>query len=355
MLTFSVLPGGLMAALPLDTLKLPEGFAITLFSDQVPNARQMVWGAKGTLFVGSKQAGNLYALRDEDGDGKAEKRWLLAEGLDQPSGIAFDGGSLYVAALNRIYRFPDIEARLDNPAKVLLTDKLPGERHHGWKYLGVGPDRKLYFNIGAPCNVCLRGDSRFATISRMDLSGKNVEVFAQGVRNSVGFDWNPQSQVLWFTDNGRDFMGNNTPPDELNRALGAGFHYGFPFNHAGITDLSFPFSGWLNFTQPALKLPAHVAPLGITFYRGRQFPSAYRNDLFIAEHGSWNRSVKVGYRVTRVTVRNGRAVHYEPFVTGWLQGDQAWGRPADVEMMPDGSLLIADDLAGVIYRVSYGH
>ncbi len=343
-------------AVDLAQIRLPEGFAISHFARDVPNARQMAWGDDGTLFVGSRGAGNVYALRDEDGDGSAERRWLIAEGLNLPSGIAFRDGSLYVAAVDRVLRYDDIERRLDAPPQpVLLSDQLPGDRHHGWKYLGFGPDGMLYVPVGGPCNVCLRSDPRYAGILRMHPDSGEVEVFASGVRNSVGFDWHPQTGVLWFSDNGRDWLGDELPPEEINRAPRAGLHFGFPFVYGdGQPDPEFgQRAGDQSFTAPALQLPAHNAPLGIVFYRGEQFPDSYRNALFIAEHGSWNRSEKRGYQLSVAFVEDGRASGYRPFASGWLAGGSVRGRPADVINAADGSLLVSDDAAGAIYRISY--
>ena len=339
--------------LPLDKIKLPPGFAIELFA-RVPNAREMALGAKGTLFVGSMEAGKVHAVTLKP-DGRAAVT-TIATGLSRPVGVAFHQGALYVSSISRILRFDDIENRLDNPPQpVVVNDKLPRESHHGWKFIAFGPDGKLYVPVGAPCNICEPDPDRYAIITRMNPDGSGFEVFAKGLRNSVGFDWDPRTRELWFTSNGRDWLGDDSPPDTLNHAPRPGLHFGYPYCHGGnIADPEFgkkhPCS---EFAPPAQNLGPHVASLGMRFYTGTKFPATYRNQIFIAEHGSWNRSKKIGYRITLVRVENNRAVSYEPFATGWLQGETAWGRPADVLVMPDGSLLVADDLAGAIYRISY--
>ena len=341
------------AEAPLDQIKLPPGFKIELVA-RADNAREMALGAKGTLFVGSTQAGKVYAI-DLNSGGKASVV-TIASGLKTPVGVAFRNGALYVSAVDRILRFDDIESRLADPPKpVLVTDRFPGETHHGWKFIAFGPDGKLYVPVGAPCNICEPDPARYANIMRMNPDGSALEVFARGIRFSVGFDWDPHTHELWFSANGRDYLGDELPPDTLNHAAKAGLDFGYPYCHAG--SVSDPEYGrkraCSEFEQPAQKLPAHVAPLGMRFYTGTQFPSEYRDSIFIAEHGSWNRSKKIGYRVTRVRIDNNKAVAYEPFATGWLQGESAWGRPADVLVAPDGSLLVSDDYAGAIYRISY--
>jgi glucose/arabinose dehydrogenase len=344
------------STLPIDKIRLPPGFSISVLA-QVPNARAMVWGNAGTLFVGSGSAGTVYAVTlPPAGKGQAVVR-RIATGLREPAGLAFRQGALYVSAIDRILRYDDIERRLaDPPSPVVVTDKLPGDAHHGRKFIAFGPDDKLYFNVGAPCNICEPDPARYSGIFRMNADGSGPEVYARGVRNSVGFDWDPRTRELWFTDNGRDMLGDDLPPDELNHAPRAGMHFGYPYCHGGtIADPEYGAKRRCGeFAPPAQALGAHVAALGMRFYTGTQFPTAYRNQIFIAEHGSWNRSSKVGYRVSLVKLDNGRAVSYEPFATGWLQGESAWGRPADVLVAPDGSLLVSDDSAGAIYRISYG-
>ena len=347
---------GLAQGLPLDQIRLPKGFTIELVA-RAPGAREMAFGDHGTLFVGSVR-GDVYAIAFEPArsDGTAAVR-TIASGLRQPVGVAFRDGALYVSAVSTILRFDDIERRFDRPPKgVVVSDRFPTDGHHGWKFIAFGPDGKLYVPVGAPCNVCEEDRDRYASIMRMNPDGSGLEPYARGIRNSVGFDWDPRTRALWFTNNGRDMMGDDVPPDTLNEASGPGRDFGFPYCHAGtIADPQFgrrkPCSA---FTPPAQALGPHVAALGMRFYTGTQFPPAYRGQIFIAEHGSWNRSRKIGYRVTLVRLDDHRRpVAYEPFAEGWLQGERAWGRPADVAVAPDGSLLVSDDTAGAIYRVRY--
>ncbi len=349
------------AELPLDRIKLPEGFSISIYAPEVPGARSMTLSDQGTLFVGSQRAGMVYAIRDADKDQKAEAISIVAEGLRWPNGVAYRDGALYVAEISRILRYDNIDASLESPPEpVVVIDTLPEDQMHGWKYLAFGPDGKLYFNIGAPCNDCDaatdQGDERFATIMRMNADGSGLEVFSHGVRNSVGFDWHPATGDLYFSDNGRDMMGDDIPDCELNRATQPGQHFGYPYFHAG--DIPDPTHGAGknpdDYVKPVQKVGPHVAPLGLTFYTGAQFPAEYKNRVFIAQHGSWNRSVKIGYRVMQVTLDDaGNAEKYEEFATGWLYRQEAWGRPVDVCVAPDGALLVSDDHAGVIYRISY--
>ncbi|MBK7744731.1 MAG: sorbosone dehydrogenase family protein [Betaproteobacteria bacterium] len=318
----------------------------------------MTLGKDGTLFVGSARDGRVHAVRlAADGDAARTRVFTIASGLREPAGVAFRDGALYVSAVDRILRYDDIERRLDKPpAPVIVTDRLPRDGHHGRRFIAFGPDGKLYVPIGAPCNVCDRDGDGYARILRMNADGSGSEVFARGVRNTVGFDWHPQTGELWFTDNGRDLLGDDSPPCELNRAPRPGLHFGFPFCHGGsVADPEFGSRrSCAEFTPPAQALGPHVAPLGMRFYTGTQFPAAYRHQVFIAEHGSWNRSQKIGYRITLVRLdAAGKALSYEPFAQGWLRGERAWGRPADVLVAPDGSLLVSDDDAGAIYRIRY--
>lgn len=340
----------------LSDIRLPPGFAIELYADQVPGARSMTLGAGGTLFVGSRSAGKVYALRPAPDGRRVEKVFTIARGLNSPNGVAFRDGSLYVAEISRIIRFDRIEERLGAPpAPVVVNDTFPTENHHGWKFIRFGPDGRLYVPVGAPCNICESKDPRFATIMRMSPQGANLEIFVSGVRNTVGFDWHPITNELWFTDNGRDWMGNNQPPDELNRAPVKGLHFGFPYWHGrSFADPEYG-SGHRReeFTLPEQELGPHVASLGMRFYSGNMFPADYRNQIFIAEHGSWNRTPPLGYRITLVRLRDNRAISYEVFAEGWLQHNGAWGRPVDVQVLPDGSLLVSDDKAGAIYRITY--
>ncbi len=316
----------------------------------------MALSPAGTLFVGSRRAGRVYAIRDLDRDGKADEVAVIAEGMNSPNGVAFRNGSLYVAEVNRILRYENIESRLGNPqAPVIVNDKLPRDLRHGWKFIRFGPDGRLYVPVGAPCNICEPGEP-YASILRFSVAGDTWEVFARGVRNSVGFDWDPKTKELWFTDNGRDRLGDDLPPDELNHAPRKGMHFGYPYCHGkSISDPEYGIGkNCRSFTPPAMELGPHVASLGMRFYTGKMFPPKYRGRVFIAEHGSWNRSEPIGYRVRMVRVEKGGAVSYEDFATGWLKGGTAWGRPVDIQIMPDGAILVSDDFVGAIYRISYG-
>lgn len=344
----------------LACIKLPPGFSIDYYARNVEGARSMTLSPNGTLFVGSRDAGKVYAVRDRNNDSKADDVIVLAQGLDMPNGVAFRNGSLYVAEVSRVIRYDNIEASLEKPpAPVVVNDKFPSDQAHGWKYIKFGPDGKLYVPVGMPCNICNKEgeDERYGTIMRMEPDGNQLEIFAKGIRNTVGFAWHPLTGELWFTDNGRDWLGDDTPPDELNRAPKIGMHFGFPFCHAG--DIPDPEFGNLRncseFTPPEMKLGPHVAALGMTFYTGSMFPEEYKNQIFIAEHGSWNRKTPIGYRVSLVKLENNKTVSYEPFADGWLQGLAAWGRPVDVLVMPDGALLVSDDKNNAIYRVSYNN
>jgi glucose/arabinose dehydrogenase len=338
------------------TIRLPPGFSIGVFADSLPNARSLALGARGTVFVGVRDGEAMYALVDGDGDGRAESTYRLAAGFDAPNGVAFRDGALYVADFGNLWRFDAIEDRLADPGRpVLVTDALPRDGWHGLRFIAFGPDGFLYMGSGAPCNVCLRDDPRLGTILRMRPDGRDVEIFARGVRNTVGFDWDPDTGELWFTDNGRDHLGQDAPPDELNRAAGPGAHFGFPYCHGGdVPDPEFTGRPCADFTPPAARLGAHVAALGMRFYDGAQFPPEYRGRIFIAEHGSWNRVIPVGYRITTVRRVDG-GMRYEVFADGWLSRARrhAWGRPVDVLVMPDGALLVSDDRAGRVYRISY--
>lgn len=347
----------------LETIKLPAGFQISVWAEDVPDARSLAMNADGSIiFVGNRQGKSVYALKDSDGDGKADKRYTLASGLRMPNGVAFKDGDLYVAEVSRILRFRNIEKNLDNPKFEVVYDQYPDKAHHGWKFIAFGPDGMLYVPVGAPCNIC-ESEEIFASITRIDINSSNIkpEIFAKGVRNTVGFAWHPKSKDLWFTDNGRDMMGDDIPDCELNHAPQKGLHFGYPYWHAGdVKDPDFGNKGKdkNSYATPAAKLGPHTAPLGMRFYTGNQFPEKYQNNIFIAKHGSWNRSKKIGYQVTHVILDNNqKVVKEEVFAEGWLNHStqEVWGRPVDVLQLPDGSLLVSDDMANCIYKISYGN
>ncbi len=336
-------------------IRLPPGFSISVFASGVAGARSLELGSKGTLFIGTRDAGKVYAVPNAAFTTVAGEIITVAAGLDAPNGVAFKDGSLYVAENSRILRYDRIEENLRNPGKPsVVFDRLPKDRHHGWKFIRFGPDGLLYVPIGAPCNICDPGDP-YASITRMKPDGSGFEIFARGIRNTVGFDWDPVTAQLWFTDNGRDLLGDDVPPDELNKAPSAGLHFGYPYLHGkAVPDPEFGKGKNISaYTVPQMELGPHVAALGMRFYAGEMFPPEYRGQIFIAEHGSWNRSRPIGYRISLVRVRDGRAVSYETFADGWLKNGAAWGRPVDVLVMPDGALLVSDDLSGTVYRISW--
>lgn len=336
---------------------LPEGFDIAYFAKNVEGARSMVRGPKGTLFVGTRRLDKVYALSDTDGDHVIDKTRVIATGLRSPNGVAIKDGNLYVAEVNRVLRFDGIEDRLDDPPKpVIIRDTFPTDANHGWKYIAFGPDEKLYVPVGAPCNICDPEDPVYSTITRMNADGSDFELYAQGIRNTVGFTWHPQTKEMWFTDNGRDQLGDDIPPDELNHAPKAGMHFGFPYCHGdGLLDPEFGDKAKCDTsTKPVRTLGPHVAALGMKFYTGDMFPKSYTNRIFIAERGSWNRTDPIGYRVMMVEKKQDGSWSYEPFAQGWLKPDGTnFGRPVDVLVMPDGALLVSDDTAGTIYRITY--
>ncbi len=349
-------------SLSLGFLEAPAGFEVSIFAEGVKNARQMALGGDGILYVGSRREGKVYAVIDKNNDFKADSVYTIIEGLRLPNGVAYKDGSLFVAEVSKIWRFDNInENYASTPTPELVTDQLPTEGHHGWKYIAFGPDGKLYVPVGAPCNVCNHEEDNpvFSTLTRMDADGSNHEIVAKGIRNTVGFTWHPETGNIWFTDNGRDWMGDDIPPCELNEITGEGQHFGFPYLHGNdVWDPEFGEAGKslsVDFKKPVQELGAHVAPLGIIFYTGEMFPTIYKNRALIAEHGSWNRSEKVGYLISQVIFDNdGNAVDYKPFITGWKQGEEdIKGRPVAILQLEDGSLLISDDAAGKIYRVSY--
>jgi len=340
----------------LKQLHLPYGFKISIYADDVPSARQMALGERGTLFVGTRD-GNVYALQDSNGDGVADQRYTVATDLYLPNGVAFRWGALYVAEVNRIIRYDEIESNLSDPPKpVVVFDKLPSDKQHGWKYLKFGPDGKLYSAVGAPCNICDPEDQIYASLFRINADGSGFQILGRGIRNTVGFDWEPSTRHLFFNDNGRDRLGDDIPPDELNQWSGRVSHYGFPYCHGGnIPDPEFAGDKKCGpFKAPVWRYKAHVAPLGMRFYTGSQFPEHYYKQLFVAQHGSWNRSEPQGYQVALVKFRDGEPFNEKPFISGWLKADgTVLGRPVDILQINDGSLLISDDKLGVIYKVEY--
>lgn len=337
----------------LAEIELPEGFIIKYFAKNVENARSMAISDSGIVYVGTRLKGRVYALIDKDNDYSVDEVVVVADNLTAPNGVVWHEGDLYVAEQHRIIVFRDIDKNYENsPDSEVLYDELPNEVQHGWKYLALGPDEKLYVPVGAPCNICNTENSIFSTINRLDLNGENFETIARGIRNTVGFDWHPETDQLYFTENGRDWLGDDSPPDEFNLVRNEGDHFGYPFCHG--SDIKDPeFGGDANcedYEKPVSELGPHVAALGVRFYDAENFPEEYKNIAFIAEHGSWNRTVPIGYRVTTVDPETG---NYDTFAEGWLDGEDAWGRPVDVELLEDGSMLVSDDLAGAIYRIVY--
>jgi glucose/arabinose dehydrogenase len=352
LLAASALSASAESGTGLDDIRLPTGFAIEIFTNEVPEARSLALGEKGTIFVATRRAGRVFAVVPRGN--KAPRVVTIASDLDMPNGVAFHDGDLYVAEVTRISRYEDIESTLENiPEPKIISDTFPAEHYHGWRYMDFGPDGKLHISIGAPCNVC--DQEGFGNITRLNPDGSGKEIVAYGIRNSVGFTWHPDTGEMWFTDNGRDMLGDDVPPDELNRVGKIASHFGFPFCHAGeISDPEFGAQGDCgNFIAPALKLGPHVAPLGIEFYTGDMFPAEYRGQLFIAEHGSWNRSEKIGYRIMLVRMGDNGPSGYEIFADGWLNGGEVSGRPVDLLILDDGSMLVSDDKSGSIYRISY--
>jgi len=338
--------------IPIGKIKLPPGFKVSLWAHGISNARAMTWGDKGTLFVSSRVAGNVYAVVDK---GATREVITLYKGLNLPNGVAFKNGTLYIAEVSRITKVEGIEGKLDNPpTPTVVYDILPRDLPHGWKYLAFGPDGKLYFNIGAPCNICMPPDTH-ANISRINPDGTGFEYFARGIRNSVGFDWHPVTKELYAAVHGRDWLGEDVPSDMLIVAPSKGFHFGYPYCHEG--DILDPELGkghsCTEFAPPLLKTGPHVAGIGVHFYTGSMFPAQYTNRAFLAQRGSWNRTQKTGFRVMTVALRPGEPPRYEVFAEGWLQGSDFWGRPVYLQEMRDGSLLLSDDYVGAIYRISY--
>lgn len=334
-------------------IALPPGFKMYVYAE-VPNARSLALGEDGTVFVSNRSGSNVYAIPDKNGDGAADSVITVARGLKQPNGIAVKDNALFIADNTKVLKYENISNTLDNPVSKTIYEGFISDTHHQWKYAGFGPDGKLYITLGVPCNVC-KPDEPYGSIVRMNDDGSGMEVVARGIRNSVGFAWHPGTDELWFTDNGRDLMGDNIPPDELNKVTAAGQHFGFPYCHG--TSVRDPDYGaekpCSEFTPPVLNLDPHAAALGMKFYEGDMFPKEYKNTIFIAQHGSWNRSEKIGYRILAVK-QMGSSYSVNPFAEGWLRPDgSVIGRPVDVLEMKDGSLLISDDAEGLVYRVVY--
>jgi glucose/arabinose dehydrogenase len=341
--------------IPISNLRLPPGFRIEIWASGMPGVRHMTRGDRGTVWAGTRTIGRVYEIRD---DGGRRTPRVLVDKLTQPNGVAFRNGSLYVVAIDKVLRFDGIEANPNaRPVDVTAAFNLPPKQHHGWKYVAFGPDGKLYIPFGAPCNICVP-EAAYAQIRRYNPDGSGMEVVARGVRNSVGFDFHPRTRELWFTDNGRDWMSDDGPEEELNRVSRAGEFFGYPYCHAnGIPDpdVSKP-NACAGVTLPVALLGPHAAALGMRFYTGSMFPAEYRDAALVARRGSWNRTRLSGYDVVRVTVSaDGRNARVEPFITGWMDPatNKFWGRPVDVLQMPDGSLLVADEQVGAIYRVTY--
>jgi glucose/arabinose dehydrogenase len=334
----------------LHQIKLPPGFSIEVWVSGIENARSMTMSPAGTIFVGTRSLDRVYAIPPG-----TRTPLVIASGLESPNGVAFKNGDLYVAEISRVIKFRNIEANLRHPpVPVVVNETFPHDQAHGWKFIQFGPDGRLYVPVGMPCNICERDDKKYGTIMRMNDDGSGLEIFATGIRNTVGFDWDPRNGELWFTENGRDWLGDDLPPDELNRAPRPGMDFGFPyFFGKNVPDPEFTNASPAGRIPAAQELGAHVAALGMRFYTGTLFPDRYRGGMFIAEHGSWNRSTASGYRVVFVTLRDSTPVSHEVFADGWLQGNAAWGRPVDVLVMPDGALLVSDDKAGALYRITY--
>jgi glucose/arabinose dehydrogenase len=329
----------------LNFVNLPSNYAISYFAKNVPGARSLAIGDNGIVYVGTRSEGVVYALDDTDGDGRADNRYVVGSGLNNPNGVVYHEGSLYVAEIHRVIKYDHIDSEYKNkPSAKVVYDQLPKDTHHGWRYMAVGPDKKLYLGIGAPCNVCENNDP-YASIARLNLDGTGFEVVARGIRNTVGFTWDTKGD-LWFSDNGRDMLGDDVPNDELNRITSPNSHFGFPYCHDGtVADPKFSSKPCSDFVSPALSLSPHAAALGIKFITD--------DKLLIAEHGSWNRKTPIGYRLVSVDVSGGKAGNYQVFADGWLGEDgKAKGRPVDIAILEDGSILVSDDLSGAIYRIT---
>ena len=344
-----------LSEIPVDKIKVPKGFHVEVWAHGMPGVRMMARGSQGTIWAGSRIIGRVYEIKDKGG---VRQHRILAEKLTQPNGVAFQGGNLYIMAINRVFRYDGIEDNPNvKPVELTAQFKLPPDVHHNWKFIAFGPDSRLYVQVGAPCNIC-EPSPEHGQIRRYIADGSGMEVVARGVRNSVGFDFHPQTGELWFTDNGRDWQNENGPEDELNRVSKMGEFFGFPYCHAnGIPDMDIkkkdPCKG---VTLPVALMGPHAAALGMRFYTGSMFPKEYQNSIFVARRGSWNRSELFGFDVANVRANaDGKNAKVTPFMTGFMdpKENKFWGRPADVLLMPDGALLVSDDQNGAIYRVSY--
>ena len=340
----------------LSKIKVPKGFVVSFFAEGIDNARSMAPGDNGVVYVATGRRDEVWALQDSDGDGRADKRFLLASGLNMPNGVAYADNTLYVAEIHRIIKFEHITENLAHPPKpVVVYEQFPRKRHHGWKYLRIGPDNKLYTAVGAPCNICDPEQPIFTSLVRLNRDGSDFEILARGIRNTVGFDWNPATGELFFTENGRDYLGDDVPPEELNKWSKKGQHFGYPYCHGSIPDPKFGKGKTCRqYVLPEWQFKAHMAPLGVHFYRGSQFPQRYQGQMLVALHGSWNRSKPHGYRVVLIRFRQGKPVSEMVFADGWLENNgQMLGRPVDIIELPDGSILVSDDHLGAIYRIAY--
>ena len=338
-----------------DQLKAPKGFSIELYASGMPNARSLALGDKGTVFVGSRLQDKVYAIVDKNGKREAK---VLVSGLYRPNGVAFKNGTLYIAELSQISKIDNVEDKLDSsPKPTVIYSDLPKDEAHGWKFLAIGPDKRLYFNVGAPCNICMPPPTN-AQLRSIATDGSDAQIIAHGIRQVVGMDFNPTSKVLYFTENQRDWLSEDEPQDKLNRLLNPGKdNFGFPYCDGG--NIEDPQFGWghscKEFTKPIAQLGPHTAPLGMRFYTGHKFPAKYHGAIFMARHGSWNKSSKIGGDIYVVYLnKDGTVKSQEPFITGFIQNNNYIGRPADVMNMPDGSMLISDDFNGAVYRVTYG-
>jgi|TARA_B110000116_G_scaffold90111_1_gene78308 glucose/arabinose dehydrogenase len=336
-------------AFDIPDIKLPDGFHISVLTSETPGARSMALG-NNTLFVSTRREGKIYAVTNYLDQPKVT---VIVDNLYMPNGIAFKNGDLYVAEIHRLLKFENIESNIDDAKYTIISDEFPTDQHHGWRYITFGPDEKLYIPIGSPCNYCDEPD--YGVITRVNKDGSNKTIVARGMRNTVGITFHPKTNELWFTDNGRDMLGDDIPPGELNRVSYNGQHFGFPFCHG--KNIKDPILGNLGSceesTGPVQELDAHVAPLGLKFYTGSQFPNEYKNQIFIPEHGSWNRTKKSGYRITVVKLDGNNAISYETFADGWMKDETTMGRPVDIAITNDGSMLVSDDHNGVIYRITY--